>query len=107
MTELCGPRWPGRRRDSGSAAITEQLNARIEDVAELLLGPPNGALSTRAQLRFGRQGSLAVELAGDKRGQWYDHENKIGGGALDLVRRQPVSPRARPWRGSPPARHRC
>ena len=84
MTELCGPRWPGRRRDSACAATTEQLNARIEDVAQLLLGPANGALSTRTQLRFGRQGSLAVELAGDKRGQWYDHENKIGGGALDL-----------------------
>ena len=88
MTELCGPRWPGRRRDSGLIATAEQLNARIEDVAELLLGPANGALSTRTQLRFGRQGSLAVELAGVKRGQWYDHENKIGGGALDLVRRQ-------------------
>ena len=36
--------------------------------------------------RYGRHGSLAIEIAGEKRGEWYDHENKVGGGALDLVR---------------------
>jgi putative DNA primase/helicase len=45
-------------------------------------------LSTRSQLRFGRNGSIAVELLGSKRGQWYDHEQKVGGRVLDLVRRQ-------------------
>ena len=56
-------------------------------MARALLGEPNRALSTRAQLRFGTHGSLAIEIAGDKRGEWYDHENKVGGGAIDLVRR--------------------
>jgi hypothetical protein len=37
--------------------------------------------------RYGTHGSLAIEIAGDKRGEWYDHENKVGGGAIDLVRR--------------------
>ncbi len=87
MTDRRGLRSPRRRRDSDLIAIADQLNARIEEVAEVLLGPANGALSTRTQLRFGRQGSLAVEL-GEKRGHWYDHENQTGGGALDLVRRQ-------------------
>ena len=41
----------------------------------------------RAQLRYGTHGSLAIEIAGDKRGEWYDHENKVGVGAMDLVRR--------------------
>src|SRR6266511_1864768 len=50
-------------------------------------GPCSGALSTRAQLRYGTHGSLAIEIAGDKRGEWYDHENKVGGGVIDLVRR--------------------
>src|SRR5512132_3034346 len=59
----------------------------MEDVARALLGEPNRALSTRAQLRYGTHGSLAIEIAGDKRGEWYDHENKVGGGAIDLVRR--------------------
>jgi putative DNA primase/helicase len=88
MTDING-RSPSHQRRSGSpfAAIAEQLNARIHEVAKRLLGEPNRDLSTRAQLRFGRNGSLAVEIAGARRGQWYDHENKLGGGALDLVRR--------------------
>jgi putative DNA primase/helicase len=40
-----------------------------------------------SELRYGTHGSLAIEIAGDKRGEWYDHENKVGGGAIDLVRR--------------------
>lgn len=88
MTDINGLRWTGKRRPGSSfAAIAEQLNAQIEEVAKRLLGEPNRALSTRAQLRFGRNGSVAVELDGNKRGQRFDHENKLGGGALDLVRR--------------------
>ena len=62
-----------------------QLDQRIEEVARRLLGEPNRALSSRTQLRFGRNGSVAVEIVGEKRGQWYDHENKRGGSALDLI----------------------
>ncbi len=51
----------------------------------MLLGEPNRVLSTRSQLRYGSRGSLAMEIAGNKMGEWYDHENKIGGGILDLV----------------------
>lgn len=64
----------------------ERLNERVEDVARTLLGEPNRELSTRAQWRYGNRGSLAIEIAGDKRGQWYDHENGGGGGMLDLVK---------------------
>ena len=60
------------------AAIDRQLDARVDEIARHLLGEPNRALSSRTQLRFGRNGSLAVEIAGAKRGQWYDHENKRG-----------------------------
>jgi putative DNA primase/helicase len=88
MTDING-RPPSRKPRSGPsfAATTEQLNGRIEEVAKRLLGEPNRDLSTRSQLRFGRNGSVAVELDGTKRGQWYDHENKLGGDALDLVSR--------------------
>jgi hypothetical protein len=54
------------------------------------LGEPNRA-STRRAAAFRTHGSLAIEIAGDKRGEWYDHENKIGGGVLDLVAGTPVS----------------
>lgn len=52
-------------------------------VAKLLLGDPNKALSTKAELRFGTNGSLSVDL---KRSLWHDHEEQIGGGVLDLIR---------------------
>ncbi|HYN38940.1 MAG TPA: VapE domain-containing protein, partial [Rhodospirillales bacterium] len=61
------------------------LNERIGDLAQELLGKPNSALSTRSQLRFGRKGSVAIELDGEKRGQWFDHENGVGGDAMALV----------------------
>ncbi len=57
----------------------------IEHVAHRLLGEPNKALTTNSQLRFGTHGSIAVEIAGDKRGTWYDHEHQIGGGVIDLI----------------------
>ncbi len=73
--------------------IDRQLDARINELARRLLGEPNCALSTRTQLRFGRNGSLAVEIAGARRGRWYDHENKQGGDPLDLVVRCTGLPR--------------
>ena len=68
------------------AEFVRRLSERIEDVARVLLGEPNLVLSTRTQLRYGTHGSLAIEIAGDKRGTWYDHEHEVGGGVLDLVR---------------------
>ncbi len=66
-------------------------------VARELLGEPNGALSTKVELRFGNRGSLSVRL--DK-GTWCDHENGgHGGGVLDLVqqRRNLDKPAAVAW----------
>jgi predicted P-loop ATPase len=70
------------------AEVAARLNERIDDLARVLLGEPNRAMSTRAQLRYGRKGSVAVELEGAKRGRWYDHENDIGGDAMALVCRE-------------------
>lgn len=62
------------------------LAQHVEAIARRLLGTPNERLSTKTQLRFGSNGSVAVEISGSDRGAWYDHENKVGGGPLDLVR---------------------
>ncbi|MGE0190132.1 MAG: phage/plasmid primase, P4 family [Steroidobacteraceae bacterium] len=67
------------------ADIAEMLNARMSDLALHLLGEPNRALSTREQLRYGSKGSVAVDVAGDKAGKWYDHESGVGGDGLELV----------------------
>src|SRR5215472_14322789 len=62
------------------------LTPHIGEIARRLLNAANLKLSSATQLRFGRNGSVAVEIAGEKAGTWYDHESKTGGGALDLIR---------------------
>lgn len=57
----------------------------IGDVARHLLGEPNVVLSSKDELRFGAKGSLAVNL---KVGTWYSHEENVGGGVIDLVKRE-------------------
>jgi hypothetical protein len=66
-----------------SASI--DLSQYIGDIARRLLGSPNPEHSTREQLRFGTNGSIAVEISGPDAGTWYDHEHKRGGGALQLL----------------------
>ena len=61
------------------------LSGHIGDIARRLLGEPNKALSTRMTLRFGNHGSIAVEVSGPKRGQWYDHEHEVGGGSWEML----------------------
>ncbi len=56
---------------------------QIEQVALALLRPNNERLSRGGrELRFGRKGSLSVDL---DTGRFYDFENDEGGGLLDLV----------------------
>jgi putative DNA primase/helicase len=62
------------------------LTRHIGDIARRLLGEPNKALSTRSQLRFGNYGSTAVEITGKRAGEWYDHEEKVGGGPSEFLR---------------------
>jgi 5S rRNA maturation endonuclease (ribonuclease M5) len=57
-------------------------------IARALLGEPNKHLSTKAQLRFGNHGSVAVAIKGRSAGTWFDHEAGNGGGLLDLVVRE-------------------
>jgi hypothetical protein len=53
-------------------------------VAKALLGEPNKHHSKAGELRYGSHGSLSVDL---RKGTYHDHEAKVGGGVLDLVRR--------------------
>jgi putative DNA primase/helicase len=61
------------------------LRPYTEEIARRLLGQPNESLSNRGQLRFGTYGSVAIEIAGPKQGEWFDHENQIGGGPWQLL----------------------
>jgi hypothetical protein len=64
------------RRDIDFAAV-------MEPVAQRLLGEPNWRKGHK--LYYGTRGSLVIDL---KKGCFYDHENKIGGGTLDLIDRE-------------------
>jgi hypothetical protein len=53
----------------------------MEPVARALLGPPNNALSSSTELRFGNHGSMAVDTV---QGTWFDHEANEGGAACSI-----------------------
>ncbi|WP_225116868.1 AAA family ATPase [Bradyrhizobium sp. BRP22] len=59
--------------------------AQMASVAEELLGAPNLRLSTQGDRRYGKHGSLSIDI---EAGRYYDHETKTGGGVLDLISRE-------------------
>ncbi len=66
--------------------LARRLNENAEAVAVALLGEPT--IRGRLDLRFGRKGSLAVVVHGDRRGLWHDHSADQGGDMLKLIRRK-------------------
>jgi putative DNA primase/helicase len=75
-------------------AVTANFSTLIGDVARRLLGEPNGKLSTRRTLRFGKRGAFAVYTDGKHRGFWRDFATGERGGVVDLVVRERGGSRA-------------
>ncbi len=75
-----------------NAIKSKELNAALaQDMPGLCqsLGlEGNKILSNSRTLRFGRKGSLVVEISGSQKGMWYDHEEGIGHGPLKLIERE-------------------
>jgi putative DNA primase/helicase len=67
-------------------SIARALDAHAEAVAIALLGEPS--IRGRLDLRFGRKGSLAVVVHGERRGLWHDHSADEGGDMIKLIRRE-------------------
>lgn len=63
----------------GQSGTNDKFSHHARAVAEELYGEPNKQLSSKSEMRFGKQGSVSVDL---KTGQFYDHEAKEGGGVL-------------------------
>lgn len=57
----------------------------IKAVAHELLGEPNLQLSSEADVRYGKHGSLSIDPV---KNTFYDHEQNAGGGILDLICRE-------------------
>jgi hypothetical protein len=93
--------------------VAAALNTRITDLARELCGDPNQDLSSPQQLRFGTHGSVAVEIAGDNAGRWFDHEQRLGGDGLELIKQRRGLANgaalgwARQWLGWPPVEGSC
>lgn len=66
-------------------ALRATLRAETESVVTALLGSHTKALSTRRTLRFGSKGSLAVEIAGPRKGLWFSHEGDEGSDLFGLI----------------------
>lgn len=64
--------------------VVARLTGHIETLARELTGADPTSRSGAA-IRFRGKGSLAVWIAGSRRGRWYDHEAVQGGDALGLV----------------------
>ena len=58
--------------------MTGDLAATMPAVARALLGEPVAGLSTAKEWRYGRRGSLAIDV---ERGLWRDHQAGTGGGS--------------------------
>ncbi|WP_413207001.1 toprim domain-containing protein [Rhodospirillum sp. A1_3_36] len=64
---------------------SQGLGQHMAETARHLFGDPNRAVSTKWDWRYGRHGSLSVDI---RKGVWCDHEAGDGGGVLDLIRRE-------------------
>jgi putative DNA primase/helicase len=67
--------------------LRHRLRHHAREVGLALFGRPNFALSSRAEWRWGRKGSLALAIAGPKQGLWHDHERGEGGDLFALIQR--------------------
>jgi hypothetical protein len=63
--------------------IARALADSAELVGVALLGKPSS--KSGAELRWGRHGSVSMQLSGAKRGLWHDFERGEGGNVLDLI----------------------
>lgn len=65
--------------------MTHDLASAMQIVAEILLGTPSKSLSKGKEWRYGKQGSMAVDIA---KGVFHDHESDEKGGTLALIKRE-------------------
>lgn len=68
--------------------VRAEARGNMDSLVTDLLGTPNKHMSTKATLRFGTKGSMIVNIAGPKAGQWKGFESGQGGDIVSLVQRE-------------------
>ena len=67
-------------------AVKKAAERDIENICHSFFGEPS--FSGAKSLRYGRNGSLCVDIAGETSGCFYDYENGSGGDVVDLLARK-------------------
>lgn len=62
-----------------------EVKFKAEQIARDILGAPNRKMSSGKTLRFGSNGKIAVRIAGEKMGSWYDFSTDKGGDMFSFV----------------------
>ena len=78
--------WSAGQMSAQADALVELRHAavdRCDELAAKLLGNPRSA--DRHEMRWGAHGKLALQLAGDKRGLWFDFSTGKGGDMIALI----------------------
>ena len=68
--------------------VSSLLNNSAESFVEKLLGRPNEKLSSSTEWRYGKKGSLVINISGDKRGLWHNFETGESGNLLILLQKE-------------------
>ena len=74
------------RASAKSLNIDVALKENLESLLFKLF-PEGPSRRERNSLRFGSKGSLVVKCSGEKTGSFFDHENQVGGGPLNLIQK--------------------
>ena len=74
------------RASAKSLNIDAALKENLESLLFKLF-PEGPSRRERNSLRFGSKGSLVVKCSGEKTGSFFDHENQVGGGPLNLIQK--------------------
>src|SRR5262245_57575535 len=73
-----------------SRHLDDSARAALREVAPVIIaefrGEPNRTLSTPNEMRWGRNGSLALVTSGPKAGLWFDHEQGRGGDVIEFIK---------------------
>lgn len=68
--------------------IKRMLTHSADTVVEHLMGEPNTRFSSSVEWRYGNKGSLAISIAGEKSGFWYNFETGESGNLIQLIQKR-------------------
>ena len=76
-------------RQSGSGTLDDrarnEMRDRAAEIIQSFRGEPNRKHCNKQELRWSRKGSFSLQIQGDKKGLWHEHENEIGGDIIKFI----------------------